>query len=273
MKLANFYNSSLYKEKQSALATANWQRGVYDFLRKQEQRQCSRVECRKTFQVQQSSKKKFCSCSCAIRVSNSKRSNINSRMKKEIEKLYKSGLSMAEISDKIGLGYGKIVYCMQKFNIPRRSMSEATYVKRNPEGDPFRIKKIKAKKDIELFNLAIGLFLGEGDKKSIHSVKLANSDPKILGIFLRFLREICNVDESKIRAELNIFDDVSTENALDFWQKATKLQKLQFRSLIVRPANKKGTYKSKSLYGTLSIYVSNSKLKRIIDGWCEMAVI
>ena len=65
---------------------------------------------------------------------------------------------MKEISDKTGWKYEKIIYWMQKFNIPRRSRSEATYVKRNPNGDPFKIKKNLTKNEILLRGLGLGLY-------------------------------------------------------------------------------------------------------------------
>lgn len=175
---------------------------------------------------------------------------------------------MQEISDKMGWKYGKIVYWMKKFNIPRRSRSEANYIKYNPKGDPFKIKKLKTKKDIELFNLGIGLFLGEGGKKNKFNLVLPNSDPKILRLFLKFLREICKVNEEKIKAALNIFDDVNLTQAVNFWSKTTDIPLSRFGKTMVRKS-KGGTYKNKSLYGTLTIYVANIKLKTLMDKWCQ----
>jgi len=44
---------------------------------------------------------------------------------------------MMEISERTGWKYGRVVRCMEKLNISRRSYSEATYIKRNPDGDSF----------------------------------------------------------------------------------------------------------------------------------------
>lgn len=158
---------------------------------------------------------------------------------------------------------------MKKHNIPRRSQSEATYVKQNPDGDPFKIKEIKNKEDLKLFYTTIGLYLGEGDRAGKHAVKMGNSDPRILNIFLKFLRKICNVKESKIAAELNIFDDVNVEEAIEFWLKKLNLKRNQLKTVIIRKSNKKGTYKHKSEKGTFALYVSNVKLKNKIMEWCH----
>jgi len=151
---------------------------------------------------------------------------------------------MKEISDRTGWSYHQVTYWMQKHNILRRSWSEANYIKYNPNGDPFRIRKLKTKRDVELFNLGVGLFLGEGAKKDKHNVKFVNSNPEILKLFLVFLKKICGVKKFKIKAELNLFDDVDLEKTLSFWQKTIGLSRSKFTTLMIRKS-KGGTYKEK----------------------------
>jgi len=59
--------------------------------------------------------------------------------KETLEKLYKGGLSMMEMSSKVGYSPFGVKYWMEKYNIPRRPRSEANYIKYNPNGDPFKI--------------------------------------------------------------------------------------------------------------------------------------
>jgi len=191
--------------------------------------------------------------------------------KEKLEKLYGGGLSMMEIAKIVGYSVSGVKYWMDEYNISRRSREEANYLKYNPKGDPFRIKRLKTKKDVELFNLGIGLFLGEGTKKNRYNVILTNSEPKIIKLFLSFLKTICGVKDFKIRAALNVFDDVNLKEALNFWQKETNIPHLRFTASTVRKS-KEGTYKNKSKYGTLSVYVSNTKLKKFIDKYCEEAL-
>jgi len=175
---------------------------------------------------------------------------------------------MQEISAKTGWSYHQVTYWMKKYQIPRRPISDAIYIKQNPKGNPFKIKKLQNKKDFELFNLGVGLFLGEGTKRDKFGIRFANSDPKIMELFLRFLREICKVKEVKIKAWLNVFDDIKTAEATEFWVKITGIPISRFNKTIIRK-NKGGNYRNKSPHGTLTIYVSNKKLKNIMDGWCE----
>jgi hypothetical protein len=114
----------------------------------------------------------------------------------------------------------------------------------------------------------VALYIGEGTKKNKTSIRLANSDPQVIRAFLRFLRETCGVQEKKIFAWLNIFDDASVEEALSFWQGVTGLSRSQFAKPIVRPS-RGGNYLNKSRHGTLTVVVSNSKLSAKINEWCR----
>lgn len=184
---------------------------------------------------------------------------------------FKNKHSVSEIAKIFKCSENKINYWLRKYKISKRSVSEAIYVKSNPDGDPFKIKKLKTRKDIELFNLGVGLFLGEGTKKNKFKVVLANSDPKISKLFLKFLRKICKINEKKIKAALNIFDDINVKMAINFWSGATGIPISRFGKTMVRKS-KGGTYKNKSQHGTLTLYVSNTKLKILMDEWCKNAL-
>ncbi len=61
----DFYKSSAYRSKQSALTKLSWQAGQHDFLRKSVVRECVRKGCIKRFSINPSDPKKYCSRRCA----------------------------------------------------------------------------------------------------------------------------------------------------------------------------------------------------------------
>lgn len=190
----------------------------------------------------------------------------------KIKKEYQSGKSAKEIADSFGCSQNKIRYWMEKGRIKPRSWSEATYCKRNPKGDPFKIaNNVDSPKLLLLFFIGIGLYLGEGTRKGKYNVALGNTNPKILRAFLLFLRNICGVAEDRVFAELNIFDDVDQKEVISFWSQSVGISKKQIKYTIVRKS-KGGSYKNKSKYGTLTIKICNFKLKQIILDWCEQAL-
>lgn len=66
----NFYNSEKYRKKQSLLVKAAWKRGVFDFIKKKEERICKRKECGRIFIVRPSDHKVYCSQTCAAIINN-----------------------------------------------------------------------------------------------------------------------------------------------------------------------------------------------------------
>lgn len=132
----------------------------------------------------------------------------------------------------------------------------------------------------ELKLIGITLYWAEGYKRLIvrngralthHPVALTNSDPKLICIFLRFLREVCNVSDDKITADIRIYEHMNEENVLAFWLKITSLPKENFgkvyygvskSSLGKRPFNRLP-------YGTILIRVNNTNLFHKIMGWLE----
>ena len=189
----------------------------------------------------------------------------------ELVNLYSSGLSMPDIAKKQSISIHKVVYWMEKYGIPRRSRSEATYIQKNPDGDPYKIIAIDSTEKAELLSLGIGLFLGEGNRRDHFHMRFTNSDPNIIKLFLQFIRKICCVKEEKINAFINIFDDRIYQVSLKHWIKVTGIPKTRFYKPTIRPG-KIGTYKNKSKYGTITLVVGNTKFVNQIKLWCDAYV-
>ena len=189
--------------------------------------------------------------------------------KEKLEKLYKKGLSMQEITERTGWSYHQVTYWMDKFNIPRRSRSKANYIKYNPKGDPFNIKKQLTKKERELKGLGIGLYWGEGNRKSKSSVRLANTDAQLIKRFREFLTNICGVKKDKIKYSLQVFNDADSRLALSFWAEELKIPQVKLGKVSALSSRGRGTYKNKNQYGVLSIYVHNTKFKKQVDKLIE----
>ena len=108
-----------------------------------------------------------------------------------LEDLYlRKKSSASHIAKKYKVSENKINYWLKKYNIPKRSISEAIYVKANPLGDPFTSAKPKSKEEWFLHGLGLGLYWGEGTKSNKHSVRLGNTDPALVVKFLEFLERI-----------------------------------------------------------------------------------
>lgn len=186
--------------------------------------------------------------------------------KNDLIKLYNI-YSSAEIAKIKKCSVGQVNYWLERYWIKKRTISEAIYKKHNPGGDPFNFHRPKNITEATLYGLGIGLYWGEGAKRGMGAVRLSNTDVRLVRKFIEFLEKIFDVDKSKLRFSIQIFDDILPDKALNYWTKELNVSKKQFYKTIISKARGEGTYRYKSEYGVVIIYFNNIKLKRLI---CEM---
>ena len=181
--------------------------------------------------------------------------------KKHLKELYSSGHSMAEIASLLNCSVHKVVYWMDKYNLPRRSLSQAIYLQSNPNGDPFKIKTDLNKNEVFLFGLGLGIYWGEGDKISKGAIRVANTNPKIIKTFIKFLLDICGLRKHKLLFQIICFNDSNPIEAKKYWANELGIKGKKFGKIVQIPTQGKGTYKKKSAYGVCILTVASIKLK------------
>lgn len=193
--------------------------------------------------------------------------------KQKLRKLYlRDKQSSASIAMIFKCSESTINYWLKKYDIKKRSISEAAYIKHNPDGDPFKIRELKTIKDAWLMGLGLGLYWGEGTKSNKYSIRLGNTDPRLIKKFIEFLAYCCRINKQKLRFGLQIFSDMSPKDALKFWQKELNVRVSSFQKIIVTPTRGDGTYKHKIKHGVLTVYYHNKKLRDIICGMIDSII-
>ena len=172
--------------------------------------------------------------------------------------------SMQSIATGLGCSMHKVDYWMRKYEIPRRSRSDASYVHHNPEGDPFLFRSPSSTEESLLYGLGMGLYWGEGTKANLSSVRLGNSDPKLIKTFIRFLTQLYDVDKDRLRFGLQLFTDCSESEALSYWCRELEVKPSQFYKITVTISGSIGTYRNKNRYGVATVYFNNKKLRDIL---------
>ena len=79
------------------------------------------------------------------------------------------------------------------------------------------------------------LYLGEGTKSMRGSLRLGNSDPGIIKLFLKLLRFCYVIDEAKFRGTVLCRADQDIKNLNKFWVKTTGINKKQFYKARIDP--------------------------------------
>ena len=182
--------------------------------------------------------------------------------KKQLLPLYSKGKSMAEIASKLKCSNNKIVYWMDKYQIKRRNRSDASYIKQNPNGDPFKIRKKLNSNELFLLGLTVGIYWGEGTKATPHRLSVTNTDSGLLKVFIRFLIDICRINLDKIKYYLICFNDSDPNEAKKYWSQELGISPSKFGKIVQIPPQGKGTYIKKSKFGVCTVTVSNIKLKK-----------
>lgn len=179
----------------------------------------------------------------------------------ELSTRYEAGKSMWEISQELHCSVHKIAYWMNKHKIIRRSQSDATYVKRNPLGNPFLVKNNLSPEEKFLFGLGLGIYWGEGEKVSRSAIRVANTNPTLLRTFILFLQVICQIQIQKLSYSIVCFNDSNPTTAKNYWAKELGILPDKFGKIVQIAPQGKGSYKRKSLYGVCTVTFSNIKLK------------
>ncbi|MFH1162299.1 MAG: hypothetical protein V1696_03440 [Candidatus Jorgensenbacteria bacterium] len=172
--------------------------------------------------------------------------------------------SMQEIASALKCSLHKVMYWMEKYKIPRRRLSEAMYVKRNPGGDPFRFMPPRTMEEAKLFGLGLGLYWGEGTKSSLDSIRLGNTNPKLIGKFILFLERFFGIKKNDLRFGLQIFSDTAPKLAMDFWVENLKINQEQFYKVVVTRSGSIGTYRHKNQYGVMTVHYHNKKARALL---------
>jgi hypothetical protein len=196
--------------------------------------------------------------------------NMDITDEKLIVKMYlEDMLSAVQIGELMNISTSRVVRILEMNNISKRTISEAITQLNITKFHkvPFQLKPILSPVENDLKLTGIMLYWGEGAKTG-GGVKFANSNPEMICVFLRFLKEICGVDEKRIKMMIHLYPDQSSDLLKNFWSSTTGVGLENF----YRPhrlVGKKGTYKNKSIYGTATINYSDKKLLTLILKWIE----
>ena len=196
-------------------------------------------------------------------------SKINQRRLTQIRNLYKSGSSMKEIARDLGFTINEVCYFFRKNKIQCRSRIESNGIKFQRKKPSFAIKQKLSVDELILKTIGVMLYWGEGSKWSGEKiVDLANSDAEMIRLFLSFLRKICGIKESKLRAFVYCYKNQSAGEIIKFWSSVTKIPKKQFTKPYIKkyfdPAKTQ-----KMVHGLIHIRYGDKKLLLQIKEWIE----
>ncbi len=182
---------------------------------------------------------------------------------------YESKFSARQIAEKLNVSVDAVYYFMRRNNLSRRTFSEENELRFERKPLSFKVKTNLSLKEEKLKTVGVAIYWGEGYKSGKScGIDLANSDPEMIKAFLSFLRNICGIDESRLRILLYCYSNQNIVKLKKFWSGITKVPVSQFSKAYVRNDFKIGK-ENKMPFGMIHIRYADKKLLILVKKWID----
>ena len=209
-----------------------------------------------------------------------------SEQNKAVE-LRKQGVAMGEIAQRLGVSKSSVSLWVRdvkltpaqlnKLNsnghsvdaIEKRRMSRlaGTKARRVFITEKALIEAEKLVKDT-LWCVGTSLYWGEGCKTQ-NMVRLANSDPAVLVIIMKYFRITCAVPEHQFRGHIHTFAHCDEKKAERYWSDVTGIPLKQFFKTYKKQSSASKNKRHTLPMGTCQVYVHDTQLFFRIMAWIE----
>lgn len=157
-------------------------------------------------------------------------------LSKEIiqELYYEQGLSAQEIGTKFGHGYSQVYKFMRRYNLPcrkRNGTRQLQFLR-----SPLSFQKLTRLTPIQklLYTAGLMLYWAEGRKAGKHTVDFTNSDPYMVRVFLKMLREIYNITGPRLKCMIYCYSNQDPSSLHNYWSNLLNIPLTQFTKPYIR---------------------------------------
>jgi hypothetical protein len=141
------------------------------------------------------------------------------------------------------------------------------------------VREVGRLSDRDLWMLGLGLYIGEG-AKTIEAIRISNSDPAVVAVAIRWLKECCGLADNNLSIRLHLYPDNDVDSSIEYWQAVTKLPLERFKKTYIDSRdNKKHSSRGKLPHGTAHVSVVSRgnpdrgvRLYRRLNGWMAGAL-
>ncbi len=195
---------------------------------------------------------------------------IPSQYKAKIIELYNLGHCMRQISEELGYSLNAVYYFMRKHNIARRDLVTSAKFRFDHKPLSYNVPTELSPEQERLKLLGITLYWAEGYKTEKSSgIDFANSDAAMQALFLRFLREVCQIDETRITVLLYSHNLKNVPAQIRYWSRQLNVPQENFSKPYIAKSVSGLEKKSKMPYGLVHLRYADKKLLWQILDWIE----
>ncbi len=111
----------------------------------------------------------------------------------------------------------------------------------------------------------------DGKERMGHPISFVNSDPEMVRVFMRFLRESMKISDPDIKVSMRLYKHIGEAEALKYWMNITKLSRKNFlkTTYLVSGASKGIRPYNRLPQGTVQVQVCNTEKFHHLLGWIE----
>lgn len=169
---------------------------------------------------------------------------------------------MQEVGRKLGKSTWSIRSIMKRKNILRRPSNITKSIQYQKSPLSFQPKFHLSNQEEKLKIAGLMLYWAEGSKKNTKGIDFANSDPKMITLFIAFLRQIYTPNESRFRIYLYTHNKQNIKEQINYWSEITNIPTSQFtKPYIHRNQDPKH---DKMPHGLIHIRYSDKRLLELI---------
>lgn len=123
----------------------------------------------------------------------------------------------------------------------------------------------------EIMLIGSSLYWAEGYKRGKDAVVFCNSDSAMIQLMMNFFRDVCNVEEKKLRVQVHIHKNISVKKAQEHWSHITRIPIQNFRNPLYQTpkSTKNQRPKNRLPYGVCRIIIHDVRLVDKIKGWID----
>ena len=201
--------------------------------------------------------------------------------------LRQQGVSMGEIAKLLNVAKSSVSYWVRDIKLTKSQLN--TLNKNGHSIDAIEKRRIAritntrsrrekimsdASKEVDklltepLWCIGVALYWGEGGKTQ-QTARLSNSDPEVIRIMMCFFDQYSGVHKNKYRGHVHTFSHKNAERAVQYWSKISGLPKNKFFKTYVKQSNASKKKRETLPYGTLQIYLHDTKFFFRLMGWID----
>ena len=123
--------------------------------------------------------------------------------------------------------------------------------------------------NLDLKILGTALYWAEGYNAARNHFLFSNSNPEMIRVMMKFLKEVCQVPKEKIKGRINIHPHLNIKKAEKFWLRITKISKNNLNKPLLAVSKASKQKKDSLPLGTFNIIICDVVLASRIKGWIK----